>query len=288
MKISDVLGIAVLGGIAYVGYKIIKGDWTLPNILKGAMSGIGETGYNVVYDTNLRDAIQKGSPERKKTEKEITETLNIPPSEQTDAMQINRTVARETATDVIEGPMGTGFLGAMMPFANAITIGAGLGAIKAQQEYYNTLPEDKVEDARIKEYDTRAEWMYEHPVESIIGLPANIIHDVTKPEDAKPSLIGAVIGTMNKPPSIEQLQRAFPFIDVVKELNLYKDPVTGEYVPYGELSYETAGNMEIAGMQDKIKRKPIPKEYEDLAKTTSEYFSQYPQYRGLFNGNGKM
>jgi len=193
MKTGDIINIIILGGIGYVAYKFLKGDWKLPKIpsIPDIPREAGKTIYNITYEGGLKDKLKPGSAERQKSK---TELWDYGVKNPTDYQERARTIARETAEDVIKGPFGTGMAGALgIPVLGwGTTIGAGLGAITAQQKLYDTLTPQQLKKARTQEYNTRADWMYKHPVESTIGLPAQVIHEVTKPTGAKSSPVGEV------------------------------------------------------------------------------------------------
>jgi hypothetical protein len=208
LKPGTIISLILLGGLGYVAYKFWKGEWKIPGLpdigaaitnaaaaLPGAVGGIE---YNIAYGRDLKKvATTPGSPERAET---IAEIKDIIPGA-TDPQITSRTAAREAAEDVIKGPFGTGFTGGVLAGLTVIglpltgyTIGAGLGALTQQQRFYDTLNPTQLKYFREKEYATRAAWMWKHPIETTIGAPATVIHELTRPEEGQHSPFGVVVG----------------------------------------------------------------------------------------------
>jgi len=183
-KFDTALTFLLLGGVGYVAYKFYKGDWKLPtfgvnpqSFNEGGVPAVaGDMIYNITYPTELREsATTPTGAYYKRAKDEITDILPINETP-TDKQIVPRAVSMAVSEDIHEG----GFLKAML--LSPITIGAGLGAITQQQRYYSTLPEGAKHTAIAQEYTTRSKWMFEHPIESFIGLPAQYIHIATRPE----------------------------------------------------------------------------------------------------------
>lgn len=189
MNVKDIAPIAIIAGIGYVAYKVLKGDWGLPSLGDIVPAGIkesfkeggipsvaGDIIYNIAYDGLRESATEPGGESYEKAREEISKLLpaDIKP---TPAQIVPRAVALDVAEDITGG----GFIKALL--LGPVTIGAGLGAITQQQRYYETLPEEAKKTAIAKEYTTRTKFMLEHPVESLIGAPAQLIHAVTRPAD---------------------------------------------------------------------------------------------------------
>jgi len=186
MKLTG--GALIIAGIAGLGFAIYKGWIKIPNILgllpgdvgrgaqevPGIPGAIGGATYNIFNpgDTTLKERALDLSVT-------IAREEDIPIE-----LAFEKAVAQEGAGDVHEGPFGTGFPGAITPILSGYTIGAGLGVIDRWNRYLEGLPFSKKREARLGEYERRANWMWEHPVESMIGFPAQIIHEATKPEGA--------------------------------------------------------------------------------------------------------
>lgn len=189
MNVKDIAPIAIVAGIGLVAYKFLKGDWKLPSLsdlfpagikesLKegGVPAATGDIIYNIVYDGLRESATVEGGESYEAARGEIADILpagTTPTPEQI----VPRAIALDVAGDIIEGGLGKAVI--LAP----VTIGAGLGAITQQQRYYETLPADAKQTAVAQEYTRRSKFMLEHPVESIIGAPAQIIHAVTRPAD---------------------------------------------------------------------------------------------------------
>lgn len=185
MNVKHIAPIAILAGLGYVAYKFIKGEWKLPSLFGGLPESFKEGGipavtgdiiYNMVYDGLRESATVEGGESYEKAKGEIADILPAGTTP-TPSQIVPRAVALDVAEDITEG----GLLKAAL--VAPVTIGAGLGAITQQQRYYETLPPDSRESAIAQEYTRRSKFMLEHPVESIIGAPAQIIHAVTRPAD---------------------------------------------------------------------------------------------------------
>jgi hypothetical protein len=189
MNLKYIAPLAIIAGLGYVAYKFIKGEWTLPSLsdlLPGGLketlkeSGVpGVTGdiiYNIVYDGLRESATVPGGESYEQARGEIADILPAGMTP-TPAQIVPRAVALDVAEDIIGGGMVKGAL--LAP----VTIGAGLGAITQQQRFYERLPEEARKAAIEQEYTRRSKFMFEHPVESLIGAPAQVIHAVTRPAE---------------------------------------------------------------------------------------------------------
>jgi len=127
--VGTIGSIALLGGIGYVAYKFLKGDWKLPELptlpepdpqtIKetGVVGGVGDVIYNIVQAPELRERVEARA-----------DVADVPYS---------KAVAEVVSEDIHEQGLGLSLLKA------PVTIGAGLGAIFQQGKYLETLPEDE-------------------------------------------------------------------------------------------------------------------------------------------------
>jgi len=193
MKTSTTIGIAAIAAIGIGAYFLLK-DFKLgdlfaaplvmagaaPETIKetGAIGGVGDVIYNIGYGGDLRKEATVPSGEYFEAAKEEISTQIVKPGEHVPQEAI---VARAVSMGVAETMHeDMGFIPSML--AAPITIGAGLGAITQQQRYRDALPTEEAKEKALKlEYTTRQDWIKEHPVESMIGFPAGIIHAVTTP-----------------------------------------------------------------------------------------------------------
>jgi hypothetical protein len=139
----------------------------------GAVGGVGDLIYGLTYGGDLRkEATMPGGKYYEAAKQEIPRVTGITP---TPKQIVPRAVAMGASTKIHE-------LGMPLSMVVApVTIGAGMGAITQQARYRETLPPEAAEKALVQEYATRQEWITEHPVESMVGFPAGIIHAVTTP-----------------------------------------------------------------------------------------------------------
>lgn len=191
----DLVPIAIIVGIGVVAYKFFKefkGFGGLGESFKegGIPAATGDIIYNLVYDGLRESATVPGGESYERAKSEISTILpgdTTPTPEQI----VPRAIALDVSEDIISG--GLGKAAALAP----VTIGAGLGAVTQQQRYYETLPEDSQKKAIALEYKTRSKFMFEHPIESLIGAPAQVIHAVTRPADVyAPTPIEVVLNTV--------------------------------------------------------------------------------------------
>ncbi len=127
--VGTIGSIALLGGIGYVAYQFITGNWKLPGLptlpapdpqtIKetGVVGGIGDIVYNVVQAPDLRERAE---------ERAIEPLIPFP-----------KAVAEVVSEDIHEQGLGLSLLKA------PVTIGAGLGAITQHGRYLGTLPRDE-------------------------------------------------------------------------------------------------------------------------------------------------
>lgn len=188
--------ILLLGGAALAAYFLLKDKLPgavggavgeIPNIIvqllgadpattaeTGVVGGVGDILYNITYGGDLRaEATQPGGEYYERAKEEIPEVTGVRP---TPAMIVPRAVAIGAAEKIHGlGAVGAGLLA-------PITIGAGMGAITQQARYREALPTPEAQEkALVQEYETRQDWIRGHPVESLVGFPAGIIHAVTTP-----------------------------------------------------------------------------------------------------------
>lgn len=189
MNVKDIAPIAVIAGIGLVAYKFLKGDWKLPSFgdffpagmkesfSEGGVPAVtGDVIYNIVYDGLRESATVEGGESYEQAKGEIEEILPEGTTP-TPAQIVPRAIALDVAEDITEGGLLKGLI--LAP----VTIGAGLGAMSQQEKFYGTLDEESKKKAISQEYTTRSKFMLEHPVESLIGAPAQVIHTVTRPAD---------------------------------------------------------------------------------------------------------
>lgn len=172
--VSSILG-GIGGAIAGAPAAVTVLAGAAPETIKetGAVGGAGDVIYQTAYGGDLRESATKPTGEAYQAAKEeIPRVTGITP---TPEQIVPRAVAMQVAEDIHKGGLAEAAL--LAP----ITIGAGLGAITQQARYYESLPKEAAEKARAQEYETRQEWIQEHPIESMIGFPAGIIHAVTTP-----------------------------------------------------------------------------------------------------------
>lgn len=205
MKTSTTIGIAAVAAIGIGAYFLLK-DFKLPNlndlfgaplVMAGAspqtiketgpVGGVGDIIYNISGGGGIRERITGPEGETfKEAEEEITQLkrdVGQPDVFIPTAATTARAVALDVATTKQERGMGGELALAAIPILGpALTIAPGLAAITQQRKYYESLPTPELKEAAIaKEYDTRQDWIREHPLESMIGFPAGIIHAVTTP-----------------------------------------------------------------------------------------------------------
>lgn len=172
--ITGGIGAAIAGAPAAVTVAMGAAPETIQET--GAIGGAGDILYKLAYGGDLREeATQAGGLYYERAKAEIPKVTGVTP---TPEMIVPRAVAMGVAEEMHEGeqPMAEAML--LAPW----TIGAGLGAITQQQRYYEALPTPEAKKAAVvQEYETRQEWIREHPLESMIGFPAGIIHAVTTP-----------------------------------------------------------------------------------------------------------
>ena len=187
MKLTG--GAVIVAGLAGLAYAVYKGWIKIPNILgllpgdvgrgaqevPGIPGAIGGATYNIFSPSTqtLKERAEELAPG-------IVAKEGIPYE-----TAFAKGVAQTAAEDIITGPFGTGFAGAITnPLGWGYTIGGGLGAVQQWNRYLEGLPPVDQAAARQTEYATRAAWMYEHPIESTLGFGAQIIHEATKPPGA--------------------------------------------------------------------------------------------------------
>jgi len=196
MKTST--GLILLGGGLIAAYFLFKDKGGIPGVIGGALSslpgfalqaagaapetiketgvvgGAGDIIYNLTMGGDLREeATKPGGKYYEAAKKEIPLVTGITPT----SKQI---VPRAVAMGASEQIHDLTFPGALL--AAPVTIGAGLGAITQQRKYYAALPTPEAkEKALVQEYTQRQEWIRGHPLESMVGFPAGIIHAVTTP-----------------------------------------------------------------------------------------------------------
>lgn len=190
MKLTG--GALIVAGIAGLGFAIYKGWIKLPD-LGGILGAIlpGDVGRGAMEVPGIPGAIGGAtynvfSPSTQTLQERAIDVAPRIAAEEGIPLDIafHKAVAQEAAEDVHTGAFGTGFLGNLFPPFAGYTIGAGLGAVDRWNKYLEGLPPLDKTSARQEEYERRSTWMYRHPVESTIGFPAQVIHELTKPEGA--------------------------------------------------------------------------------------------------------
>jgi hypothetical protein len=134
-SIGSIGSIALLGGLGFVIYKFIKGDWKLPSLLD-VLGGAGlptpapetlaETGIvggagDIIYNT----IIPGGNGDLRERAEDLAATQNIP---------FSKAVGQTVSEDI----HGQGLFQSLL--TAPVTIGAGLGAVSQWGTYLETLP----------------------------------------------------------------------------------------------------------------------------------------------------
>lgn len=193
---GGIITIAAIAALGLGAYFLLK-DFKLGDLLNqplimagaapetiaetGAAGGVGNIIYNISGGEGLREsATQPEGASYKAAVKEtslLKKSVGQPDVTIPHEAIVARAVATNVSTRMIKDQGMTSSL-LMAP----VTIGAGLGAITQQERYRENLPTQELKDAALeKEYSTRGKWIREHPLESMIGFPAGIIHAVTTP-----------------------------------------------------------------------------------------------------------
>lgn len=195
MKTSTTIGIAALAAVGIGAYFLLK-DFKLGNLFgapliiagadpqtikeTGVPGGIGNVIYNISGGEGLRERATAPEGSSYKAAVQETTALKYQVGQPEVIIPPKAIVARATATDVSEGIVDEGLPIALLK--SPVTIGAGLGAITQQRRYYESLPTPELKKAAVaKEYTTRQDWIRAHPIESMVGFPAGIIHAATTP-----------------------------------------------------------------------------------------------------------
>lgn len=134
-SIGSIGSIALLGGLGFVAYKFMKGDWKFPSLLDaigglglptpapetlketGVVGGIGDIIYNVAMPSGNGDLRERAGA--------LASAQNIP---------FSKAVAQTASEDIHKEGLISSLLKA------PVTIGAGLGAISQWGTYLETLP----------------------------------------------------------------------------------------------------------------------------------------------------
>jgi len=166
IKPGTVISIALIGGIAYIAYKFLKGDWKLPafDIFKGIGEGFdvgglpGAVGGGIVEfltpgETTLRERRDIIFSDKPKLTQTIIEETGLKEKD------IDINMLKEKA-DVIAGAQVTKEIaeGLLAPFywlLPGIAPGLGLAVGEQQTQYLATLPQRARESAELKEYEQR-------------------------------------------------------------------------------------------------------------------------------------
>lgn len=215
MKTSTLIPIAAIAALGIGAYFLLK-DFKLPNlgdlfaaplIIAGAapetiketgvVGGVGDIIYNISGGEGIRE--RATTPEGVSYKAAVVETEKLKTQVKQPDVTIPKEaiVARAVALDVATTMHDTHLFGekhkdegfpahlvkAAIPiFGPALTIAPGLAAITQQRKYYESLPTPELKQAAVeKEYTQRQEWIKGHPLESMIGFPAGIIHAFTTP-----------------------------------------------------------------------------------------------------------
>ena len=150
-----------IGAVAQVPYQVVEGTG----------EGISES----VTGLKRADVVKSTGTYYQKAETEIKRVTGLKPTPK-------QIVSRSAAMGAAETLHKKGMVSSL--FTAPVTIGQGLGAIIQQQKYYESLPTKELkEKAFLKEAQTRQDWMRTHPLETIIGSPALVIHELTKPAE---------------------------------------------------------------------------------------------------------
>ena len=164
------------GAITSLPGTVLQAAGAAPETIKetGVVGGAGDIIYNLTMGGDLREqATKPGGKYYEAAKKEIPLITGITP---TSKMIVPRAVAIGASEQI----HGLSFPDALL--AAPVTIGAGMGAITQQVRYREALPTPEAkEKALVQEYKQRQEWIRGHPIESMIGFPAGIIHAVTTP-----------------------------------------------------------------------------------------------------------
>jgi len=234
MKIDPktVISIALLGGLGYVIYKFVKGDWKLPSLgevgagvvttvlpgdigrgaLEGAETGgipggLGGITYNIFAPPSetLYERIREHEAEpTREIIPLISEETGMPPEQVTPEQITQRAIMLETAQDITQQPLFP--LGLFPPFAG-FTIGAGIAAIQKEAEYKRTLTPQEQYSYELAAWERRQAFMgtTAGTVAQILGfgIPTLLQHTLWKPTPPTPTITKAEVVTPEPLPTAE-------------------------------------------------------------------------------------